>query len=242
MQGGPTPGRSRDKRRPARSAGFAQTTRVGDVCRSRIGVGQSWASGRHRANADSGPPMVSNQRVCTPTPPVSRETSSHECHTSVRRSSCCCTYAHHWVELGSPSSHPDHLAGPHSCQSGPHSCQSECDDRGDAVRQRVHDTVCNPADDAAFGMLPLAPFVTWDVLRRLRNHVAAYSPEQRGGWCLASALAKVVVNVTGGKPHFACRKDYEYAGNAMVTAINHRLRELTLRWRRWRRGRRRRRR
>ena len=98
----------------------------------------------------------------------------------------------------------------------------------EVLRQRAEDVVVDPSDDAASGLAPLAPFITWDVLRRLRNHLAERTLDRRGGWCLASALAKAVKNVTGSKKRLACRKDYEYAGNAMITEINNRLKELRL--------------
>jgi len=72
---------------------------------------------------------------------------------------------------------------------------------------------------AALNLPRLAEFVTIELLRRIHNCVAKYEQAERGGWCTHSALAKVVVNVTGAKPGFKVRKEYEYAGNAMNTAV-----------------------
>eukprot|EP00966_Prymnesium_polylepis_P322261 7378535-Prymnesium_polylepis.1 len=84
---------------------------------------------------------------------------------------------------------------------------------------RVALVVCNPAIDAGSELPRLAPFLTIELLRRIHNLVAKYDQPARGGWCTHSALAKVFANVTGAEPGFQVRKEYEYAGNAMNTAV-----------------------
>lgn len=63
----------------------------------------------------------------------------------------------------------------------------------------------------------------------LHNQVARYTLEQRGGWALQPALAKVVANVTGvGRPKdFTGRKDWGAAGNFMQRILQESGHQLT---------------
>jgi len=76
-----------------------------------------------------------------------------------------------------------------------------------------------PANPSPAPLLPVAAFMTLEVLRRLHNLLAERTIEQRCGWCKQSALAKVVATFTGASVPFDSRKEYAYAGNAMDTAV-----------------------
>lgn len=98
----------------------------------------------------------------------------------------------------------------------------------EVLSARIDAVICDPALNGGSDLRPWAPYITIELLRRLHNGVAAYSIGQRGGWSKQAALAKVVANVTGGRPtpRFASFRDFEYPGNAMETAINNYLKQL----------------
>lgn len=104
----------------------------------------------------------------------------------------------------------------------------------DDLRERVLAVVSSPALDAGSKLPPLAPFITYELLHRMRNIVAEYSMDQRGGWNRQAALAKVVISCTGArKPRdFTAIKDFEAAGNIMDST----LKQYTLHRERARKG------
>ena len=97
----------------------------------------------------------------------------------------------------------------------------------EVVRERVGAVLRDPTDSTLSDLPPLVTFMTWGLLRRLSNEVATYSLVERAGWCKSSALAKVVASVTGARPQFGCRRDWEYPGNRMEAEIKNRLKEFT---------------
>lgn len=93
----------------------------------------------------------------------------------------------------------------------------------DELRARVLAVVSDPALKGGQSLPPLAPFITYELLFRLRSLIAEYSMEERSGWSRQASLAKVVINVTGAHTpsDFTAKKDFEAAGNAMDSALVH---------------------